>query len=219
VLDFVTLYDNQYRELGFEASRLMAEYTTRHLGTGLSTFNYRIDKDRPASWNKILAVREVMETSRADWVVWFDCDTVVVNTSKDPSVLLQDVPSDAEMIISSDNYGLCCGVFGMRNSAWSKQFLDALYFLGPINRNHPQPDKWEQDSVKILHSHFRSVSTKIHLLSQDVIQNPDSKFCPDAWMMHYWTGGRNHEKLIELMRMARAKWSFEAFDAANYRHV
>jgi mannan polymerase II complex MNN10 subunit len=83
-----------------------------------------IDTSRPPAWSKIQAVKHLLENKGCDWVMWTDADTVIMNSD----VRIEDfLPSDSskDLLVGSDNGGgYNSGVFLVRNTAWSRSFLD-----------------------------------------------------------------------------------------------
>jgi hypothetical protein len=103
-----------------------------------------IDPSRPPAWSKIKAAQYLLEqrmTSTTeedgtksssstspppflcDWVMWADADTVIMNSD----VRIQDfLPADPtkDLLVAPDKGGgYNSGVFFLRNTAWSRQFL------------------------------------------------------------------------------------------------
>ncbi|KAL2636278.1 hypothetical protein R1flu_007757 [Riccia fluitans] len=87
-----------------------------------------LDRDRPPSWSKILAVKKHLPNY--EWVFWNDADSVVTN----PSITLESIVSSVvgdvdwdempDLIVTKDVTGVNAGMFFIRNSEWSRQFLD-----------------------------------------------------------------------------------------------
>lgn len=83
-----------------------------------------IDTSRPPAWSKIQAVKHLLENKGCDWVMWTDADTVVMNSD----VRIEDfLPADGTkdlLVGSDDGGGWNSGVFLVRNTEWSRGFLD-----------------------------------------------------------------------------------------------
>ncbi|XP_072960270.1 uncharacterized alpha-1,2-galactosyltransferase C1289.13c-like [Typha angustifolia] len=90
-----------------------------------------LDRSRPPSWSKILAVRSHLRYY--DWVFWNDADTLVTN----PDVSLEsilfgvighgDFDVSPDLIVTEDFNGVNAGVFFVRRSEWSERFLDTWW--------------------------------------------------------------------------------------------
>lgn len=90
-----------------------------------------IDKSRPASWSKILAVRSLLPNY--DWVLWNDADTLVANPNISLERILEvvigttDFPSSPNLIVTEDVTGVNAGIFFVRRSKWSIDFLNTWW--------------------------------------------------------------------------------------------
>lgn len=90
-----------------------------------------VDPSRPPSWSKVLAVRSQLPTH--DWVFWNDADTVVTN----PDISLEDIlgsiigqeasDSSPDLVVTEDVNGINAGVFFVRRSKWSENFLNTWW--------------------------------------------------------------------------------------------
>lgn len=83
-----------------------------------------IDTNRPPAWSKIKAVQHLLEEEQCDWVMWTDADTVIMNSDKKIEDFLPADPTKDLLVGSDKGGGFNSGVFVLRNSAWSKRFLD-----------------------------------------------------------------------------------------------
>ncbi|XP_077241981.1 alpha-1,2-galactosyltransferase gmh3-like [Tasmannia lanceolata] len=92
-----------------------------------------IDISRPPSWSKILAVRSQLQNY--DWVFWNDADTLVTNSSISLERILQavvgnkDFQSSPDLILTEDITGVNAGIFFVRRSQWSLDFLNTWWNL------------------------------------------------------------------------------------------
>ncbi|PKA56480.1 Galactomannan galactosyltransferase 1 [Apostasia shenzhenica] len=87
-----------------------------------------VDRRRPPSWSKILAVISQLPTH--DWVFWNDADTVVTNPDISLESILRaasgqgDMKTGPDLVVTEDVNGVNAGVFFVRHSNWSRTFLD-----------------------------------------------------------------------------------------------
>eukprot|EP00522_Entomoneis_paludosa_P016248 CAMPEP_0172440060 /NCGR_PEP_ID=MMETSP1065-20121228/844_1 /TAXON_ID=265537 /ORGANISM="Amphiprora paludosa, Strain CCMP125" /LENGTH=348 /DNA_ID=CAMNT_0013188841 /DNA_START=134 /DNA_END=1180 /DNA_ORIENTATION=- len=98
------------------------DYARKH-GYNLYDGSELIDTSRPPAWSKILAVADLMNKDECDWVMWADADTVFMNSGQKIENFL---PADTSkhLLVGSDNGGgYNSGVFLLRNTEWSRQFL------------------------------------------------------------------------------------------------
>ncbi|XXG45419.1 hypothetical protein AAC387_Pa02g0506 [Persea americana] len=90
-----------------------------------------IDKRRPASWSKIIAVKALLPYY--DWVFWNDADTLVTNSTISLENILQavtgttDFNSSPDLVLTEDFTGVNAGLFFVRRSKWSVDFLNTWW--------------------------------------------------------------------------------------------
>ncbi|CAM6096459.1 unnamed protein product [Calypogeia fissa] len=87
-----------------------------------------LDKNRPPSWSKILAVKKHL--SNYDYIFWNDADSVVTNPSTTLESIIYSVAGSLDwdhmpdLVLTEDATGVNAGMFFVRNSEWSRYFLD-----------------------------------------------------------------------------------------------
>jgi mannan polymerase II complex MNN10 subunit len=97
-------------------------YADKH-GYYLFNESDTLDKSRPPSWSKIKAAQRLLNEENCDWVFWLDADTVVMNSEKTVQAFLP-LDKDKDLILTRQKGGSYnAGAWLIRNSAWSKQFL------------------------------------------------------------------------------------------------
>lgn len=179
-IGIIQLYDDGRKGYGDLTGEVASRYCERH---GYTYVRYRelIDPQRIATWNKLIAVQR--ELPQFDWVLWLDADALIVNPKQSIEELLVSQPHNKEMLFSSDNQGLCAGVFFAKNTGWVHEFLSAVLLLGEL------PDcghLYEQKTISSLYRLFPSVEEKLALIPDSIIHYPYSEFNPNAFIMHYW---------------------------------
>ncbi|KAH9324959.1 hypothetical protein KI387_005137 [Taxus chinensis] len=113
-----------------------------------------VDKNRPPSWSKILAVRNNLPNY--DWIFWNDADSLVTN----PNIYLEDVlysitgdmdyEKMPDFIVTEDVTGVNAGMFFFRNSEWSRMFLDRWWNATGFIRPPGQSKSGDNDALKHL---------------------------------------------------------------------
>ena len=98
------------------------DYAQKH-GYTLFDGSDLIDTSRPPAWSKILAVAHLLNQDECDWVMWTDADTVVMNSDRRIQDFLPTDPNKHLLVVSDNGGGYNSGVFLVRNTDWSKQFL------------------------------------------------------------------------------------------------
>eukprot|EP00741_Cyanophora_paradoxa_P004401 tig00000802_g4272.t1 len=131
-----------------------------------------IDMKRPPAWHKVLEVRRNLD--HFEWVCWFDVDTVIANLEIKIEDLVGD--GTRELVVAKtfeffdigeetfarsapapasdagrraakqQEHRLNSGVYCMRNSSWSRMFLDRVYAEEKLI-NHAN---WEQRAMQVL---------------------------------------------------------------------
>jgi mannan polymerase II complex MNN10 subunit len=97
-------------------------YADKH-GYYLFNESDTLDKSRPPSWSKIKAAQRLLNEENCDWVFWLDADTVIMNSVKTVQAFLPSNP-DKDLVLTRQKGGSYnAGAWLIRNSAWSKQFL------------------------------------------------------------------------------------------------
>ena len=81
-----------------------------------------VDRNRPTSWSKLLAMRKYLP--EYDFLFYVDIDTIIMN----PEQKLEDIVDyDYDQILAADKNGVNCGVWMVRNTPWMLWFIDELW--------------------------------------------------------------------------------------------
>uniref|UniRef100_A0A0D6QZR7 Uncharacterized protein n=1 Tax=Araucaria cunninghamii TaxID=56994 RepID=A0A0D6QZR7_ARACU len=128
-------------------------YADRH-GYDFIDASDAVDKSRPPSWSKILAVRNHLP--KYDWIFWNDADSLVTN----PNIALEDVlysitgdmdyQNMPDFIVTEDVTGVNAGMFFFRNSEWSRMFLDRWWNQTDFIRPFGHSKSGDNDALKHL---------------------------------------------------------------------
>lgn len=188
------LYDEPFRIIGEVSSLRASEYCRRH-GLQFVQSTGLLDAALTPSWNKILMVKRVLDT--ADWVLWLDADAFIVDMDHDLRSGL-GCRTGKDCLVSVDDNGLCAGVFALRNSAWSRQLLDTVLFLGPMKEAHAVRLEGrynhEQSTLKLVRRSFSGVDDRFANWPQTVVSNPGTRPRPPRpFIHHYWSSMGNSD--------------------------
>ena len=83
------------------------------------------------SWAKIKILLDVMQNRKYEWILWLDTDALIMNTSVFLEYFIDD---NYDLIITKDHHYLNNGVFILKNSKWSFDFLKTLWMTrSPLN--------------------------------------------------------------------------------------
>lgn len=100
-----------------------------------------LDPTRHPVWNKLLAVQEAL--SESEWVFWSDIDTVLWNEAVKLENFI-DVDEKKQLIIQENHEGLNAGLFFLRQSPWSFEFLEHL-----LSRRDLEEHPWREQQAMI----------------------------------------------------------------------
>ena len=179
-IGIIQLYDDGRKGYGDLTGGVAETYCAKH---GYTYVRYRelLDNSLIPTWNKLLAV--IKELPDFDLVLWLDADALIVNPEQRIEDIIAPYPAERDMLFSSDDMGLCAGVFFARNTPWTIEFLRSVLMLGEL------PDcghLHEQKTIRSLYEQYPKVRERISLIPDSVIHYPYSEFNPQAFIMHYW---------------------------------
>ena len=81
-----------------------------------------VDRSRPTSWSKLLAMRKYLP--EYDFLFYMDIDTIVMN----PEKRLEDIVDfNFDQVLAADKNGVNCGMWMVRNTPWMLWFVDELW--------------------------------------------------------------------------------------------
>jgi hypothetical protein len=117
-------------------------YAYRH-GYNFAKFTRTLDASRPEEWSKIKALYNVLRNpdfAQSKWLLWIDDDIMITNpTINLESFIAEHAGEDTQIIIAQDAYShrgvpINNGIFLIRNSDWSKDFLRRVWIAGADKR-------------------------------------------------------------------------------------
>jgi hypothetical protein len=166
----------------------MRDYAQRHamLFTA-ATFE---PAERPPAWSKIPAIRNALDRG-SDPVIWIDCDALIVRpkpdirTGLDPAkhVFIRICPTKRGVSANS-------GVMVLRNTAWSRWFLDAVWNYD-IEPEHPA---WENAAIAELLGFRARLGRGADEPNEAVLNNIGS--LDDRWNYVLLAGGGVHHPFV-----------------------
>lgn len=122
----VTLFDKNYEDLAKYSLPNKLAYANKH-DYDFYYYDHSLDLNRPPQWSKILAIQNVLNTNKYDWVWWIDIDSLIMNFN----IKLESIIDDAYDVIFTHNAHsyISNGSSFFKNSDISKQFLNDSYSL------------------------------------------------------------------------------------------
>ena len=118
------------------------------------SYSFRDDEDvydtsRPIAWSKInLALKCLNEkdnegNNKFDYVVWMDADTNIMDFEHKLEDFIHRLMDGMDVMVAQDFKEINTGVIFIKNTEWSKMFLNYVYSLTEfLNYSH-----WEQDAI------------------------------------------------------------------------
>lgn len=122
-------------------------YAEKH-GYTYEDASWIVSDERPASWSKILAVKHFLKD--VDWVMWLDADTIVTNSGIRLESLLPRSAGGPDFVITVDGGGYNAGIWLLRRSKWSEQFLDRWWGMKDYVRAPGGTKSGDNDALKAL---------------------------------------------------------------------
>ncbi len=157
-----------------------------------------------AYWQKIVALREALDEINPatgnpyEWVMWVDADVVFSNIDRKLETVINEYAKpNTNLLIAPDHFmldmfgafGLCAvntGVFILRNSLWSREFLSAVEESFEKYKNTNLPD---QTAIGEILGGFDN-SKKLTRLEKVALvkQNPNVVVVPQRALNPMWVG-------------------------------
>lgn len=175
-------------------------YAERH-GYDVDLRTELLDADRPASWSKVLLLKELLEDY--DFTFWVDADAAIVDASSD---VADEIERGKFLYVVAHEYDgqvvPNLGVIGMKAGRRARRFLDLLWG----DERYIDHKWWENAAaLRLLGYDFEPV---VHRQTTPWYRH--TKFIPRAWnsiaadasehprINHY--PGRSHEFRLEHLR-------------------
>lgn len=145
---------------GIENKRLYCE----KYGYDFINSNEWLDLSRPIPWSKIKLLQETLKQNNYKWVFWTDADALFMNHG----VRLEDIIDDKyDFMITYDMHSFNSGNFLLKNSEWSKQFLEKIYSYTECI-HHPW---WENQAIVLELQNNEEVQKKTKIFPQRIMNS------------------------------------------------
>ena len=110
---------------------------------------------RPPAWEKLTAILMQLNTNQFDYILYVDMDMIIMNPEKSPESFLRQAPPLQDFILTNDWSGVNTGVMFVRNSEFSKWFLQTAYNQVQLvekfsSTGTPHPFEYEQRAFHFL---------------------------------------------------------------------
>lgn len=147
-----------------------------------------VNMQRPPSWSKILAVKRHLP--QYDWVFWNDADSLVTNFSISLEAIIMSVVGDVDfndmpdLIVTEDVTGVNAGMFFVRNTEWSQQFLELWWnqtsFVKPFGQSKSGDNNALKYLIRSMSDHDRNQHvgiTRMQCLFNSNLWRPSLRSC------------------------------------------
>jgi len=183
-IGLLTGYDAAQRELAAISSPNKAEYCRRH-GYSFLERTDGFDPRRHPVWGKVKFLRELLPAY--DWLFWSDADSLILRPSTPLELFLPDDrdPDPPDVVIGFEDFGLGvfhinAGQFFVRNSRWSRKFLDDWYAV----------DQFEDDALReqraLIHLiESRDLSSRVRLVPQRRFNSYPINYRDGDFLLHF----------------------------------
>jgi hypothetical protein len=165
------------------------------LGYDFHAYRYLPDRNLDPYWNRIRVFQQELSSCEVLW--WIDADAIFLRRDELPSF-------STDLAMSRDWNGICCGVMGLRNTAWNARLLDAWLLLGNVENekiagfdNGPFR---EQTTLKALCYFWPSIRGHVSAISEEVIQGFTSTYHPKALVLHMWASALGPERVLATLQ-------------------
>jgi len=127
-------------------------------------------------WSKFLAISHAFSKG-ASWVWYLDSDALIANPQKHPFDLLDD---SMDLLVARDLQGLNSGSMILRNSDWSKNWIDTVIEIGVTEDLHR-----DQDAIsKYFQRHPGEKEAHVKFIEKRKINSYPSDFEKDDLVLH-----------------------------------
>ncbi|MFH1758974.1 MAG: putative nucleotide-diphospho-sugar transferase [Patescibacteria group bacterium] len=122
-----TQFNKKYEKIGRLCLLSLKKYAQQY-GYDVKVIN-EIVSNRPPFWNKVLIAKKLLGENY-DFVFWMDADALFTRFDKN---IADEIEPNKDLYITSinddDGTTLLTGVFLIRNSQWSKDFLNQVWSM------------------------------------------------------------------------------------------
>lgn len=121
--------------------------------------------------SKLALMASLLESGKYDWLMWMDCDSIIVNQEKRiEDVIVKYASPATEILITEELLGLSSANWIIRNSEWSLRFLRRAFEIS----NSEIPYFGDQDAIISLAIGDGVVKEHVTIIPQNEINTYDA---------------------------------------------
>jgi len=170
-----------------QSLRNKQDYCDRHDNVYCYLHSESLDGRFSAHWNKFPLVERALQTN--DFAIWMDCDALFINMSatfEEAGIFSER----KDLILTSDNNGINTGVFVVRKTDWTVEFLSLMYeqrgSVDYFNTIGKGPGFVDQTGLKILRDKYYSTDNfENHSSLEPKFTSSLNNYCTTGTFIHH----------------------------------
>lgn len=140
----------------------------------------------PIGFEKILYLQALMENSEYEWIWWTGCDTLVTNFW---IRIEEQIDNNFDLIIANDVNNFNSDSFLIKNSDWSKNYLQFIMDAMPQYKDYIWKEQGVMiDSKELFEDHIKVMPQKFMnswpYYTKDKLGNL-GQWSPGDWLIHF----------------------------------
>ena len=122
--------------------------------------------------SKLELMRTLVDSRKYDWLMWTDCDSVIINRNRKIEDIIAEYVEDdsADLLITEELFGLSSANWIIRSSQWSSNFLAQAFDIA----HNQLPLLGDQDAIISLAIGRGQLDNHIKIIPQNVINAYDA---------------------------------------------
>jgi hypothetical protein len=192
-----SLYDEKYKDISsisLKSFEIFCEYNN----SDLKIYSKLIDNFIHPAWNKLLAIKECLNTY--DIVLWADIDSIFI-PRKENFIKYNNFDESCNFMTSFDGNGLCSSHILMNRCDYNIKLIDTLLFLKDVKNDDifglGHGPKWEQNAMKGLIQHF---NIKYQFMNDFTVTDYISSVLPNKNTFFYHFSAYEINQRYDLMK-------------------
>jgi len=170
--------------------------------------DHGLSNDRDLAWSKVVAIRALLEVGKQN-IVWMDADALAFNPKSFAEIDSKSFPASKSILFTNDFNeayekkasqwsSINCGVFIVRNTAWSTQFWKSVW------EDFPEAiydGWWEQRAVLMYRQRNPTkFAENAHIISHRIMNTGVAENKPGDFIIHA-AGGHGQAKYDHLLQI------------------
>ena len=158
-------------------------YATKH-GYTLLNASDLVDIQRPPAWSKILAAQDALQ-GNCDWVFWMDPDSLIMAQETRIEEILP-AGEGIDLVITRDATGFNAGMWMVRKSDWSTEFLKEWWSMTTFIRQKGDTKSGDNDALKALLADEKKREEHVYVAPQCAMNSYPWTVSFKSWGRYLW---------------------------------